>query len=127
MQTRQGINVKDIVARFNNGSIEEQDITHHYAYRLSQSSLVELVEQLARHLVVRKGLTPLQWKEKLSYQNDKVKNLYRRVPVEIIHGRYLFVSADGLWTTFEVDYFALIRASKGIFEFKKLLPIYHNL
>lgn len=55
MQTRQDINVIDIVARFQDDFIKENDISHHYAYELNRSSFVKLVDQLAQLLVVRKA------------------------------------------------------------------------
>lgn len=120
MQTRQDINVADIVARFQDGFIKENDISHHYAYELNRSSFVELVDQLAQLLVVRKGLTPLQWKEKLLSANDKIIRSYRPVTVEIIHSRFPTLNVAGVWTTFDVDRSKLQCVRYGVFEFKNL-------
>ena len=81
---------------------------------------MKLVDQLARHLVVRKGLTPLQWKEKLLSNKEKFTRAYRPVTVEIIHSRFLSINAAGVWTTFDVDHTKLQCPRYGVFEFKNL-------
>lgn len=102
---RNTIDPAAIANLFIKSSNEDVEVTHHYAYKTNAQMVIELIDHLSKQLLLCRGAQLEMWKRELQARRNSVN-------VEIIHGRYLVLMADGMWTTFEPDWYRLMLKRK---------------